>query len=88
MALGKATTPCSLLVLMNIINYCKDLLIVFENTFPHGICFYHLNGPYAIHMQTFQYSKNISYITLEKACSHKFPLIFQPMPTLETTTFK
>lgn len=87
-ALGKATTPYSLLVLINIINYRKVLLIVFENTFPHGRCFHHLKGPYAIHMQTIQDSKNVSYITLEKVCSHKFPLIFQPMPTLETTTFK
>ncbi len=76
MALGKATTPCSLLMLINIIKHCKDLLIVFENTFPHGRCFHHLKGPYAIHMQTFQDSKNVSYITLEKVCSHKFPLIF------------
>jgi hypothetical protein len=51
MALGKATTPCSLLVLTNIINYCKVLLIVFENTFPHGRCFHHLKAPCAIHMQ-------------------------------------
>jgi hypothetical protein len=88
MALSKATTPCSLFVLINIINYCKYLYFIFENTFPHGRCFHHLKGPYAIHMQTFQDSKNISYITLEKVCSHKFPLIFQPMLTLETTTFK
>jgi hypothetical protein len=76
MALGKATTPCSLLMLINNIKYCKDLLIVFENTFPNGRCFHHLKGPYAIDMQTFQDSKNVSYITLEKVCSHKFPFIF------------
>jgi hypothetical protein len=73
MALGKATTPCSLLVLINIINYCKDLLIVFENTFPHGRCFHHSKGPYAIHMQTFQDSKNVSYITLKKFAPASFP---------------
>ncbi len=28
------------------------------------------------------------HTSLEKVCSHMFPLIFQPMPTLETTTFK
>jgi hypothetical protein len=57
--------------------------VVFESTSLHGrfihqlkdLSAYHMQRPYAFQM------KNLSCLTVERACSYNSPLIYRPVPS-------